>query len=84
MFDPTDPETFWLNTTNIALGIVTLICLVAVATVVLQEVVARVRARRTVESDDHAFAHPELGLTMADGGERTDDHTPADHPKSKR
>jgi uncharacterized membrane protein YcjF (UPF0283 family) len=74
MFDPTDPETFWLNTTNIALGAVTLICIVAVVSVVFREVLQRVRSRvrATVHADDHAFAHPELGLTMADGGERLD------------
>ena len=88
MFDPTDPETFWLNATNIALGAVTLICIIAVASVVFREVLARVRARvvEVLPSDDHAFAHPELGLTMADGGERLDKpagrNAVADDPKN--
>lgn len=74
MFNFNDPETFWLNVTNIALGVVTLVCLIAVATVVFKEVLARVRQRAAVlvERDDHAFVMPELGLTMADGGERLD------------
>ena len=74
MFNFNDPETFWLNVTNIALGVVTLVCLIAVGTVVFKEVLARVRQRAAVlvERDDHAFVMPELGLTMADGGERLD------------
>jgi hypothetical protein len=74
VFDFNDPETFWLNVTNIALGVVTLVCLLAVAGVVFKEVVQRVRQRATVlaANDDHAFVMPGLGLTMADGGERLD------------
>jgi hypothetical protein len=30
-----------------------------------------------VAADDHAFATPELGVTMADGGERIDAGEPA-------
>jgi len=74
MFDPSDPETFWLNATNIGLGLVTLIAFVSVAVVAFREIAQRVRSRATVPvaGDDHAFMHPELGLTMADGGERID------------
>jgi hypothetical protein len=72
MFDPMEVETFWLNATNIALGVVTLICVSVVGFVSFQElrdrVLVRVRGRLT--NDDHAFLHDELGLTMADGGER--------------
>ncbi|MCI0614088.1 hypothetical protein L0244_13970 [bacterium] len=73
MFNMND-ETFWLNVTNIALGVVTLACVVLFVGVVLQEVVERVRKHVPVFSpkDDHAFVLPELGLTMADGGERLD------------
>jgi hypothetical protein len=70
MFDINDPNTFWLNVTNIGLGVVTLICLAVVGYGVVQEVLVRVRKRRTIEADDHAMLVPELGLTMADGGER--------------
>ena len=74
MFDFNDPETLWLNVTNIGLGLVTLVCLTFVAQGLYKEVVARIRKRATVpvEHDDHAFVVPELGLTMADGGERID------------
>jgi hypothetical protein len=67
-------ETFWLNVTNIALGVVTLACVVLFVGVVFQEVVERVRKHVpiAVEKNDHAFVLPELGLTMADGGERLD------------
>ena len=72
MFDPMEVETFWLNATNIALGLVTLICASVVGVVTFQEVRERVlvRVRARVTDDDHAFLHHELGLTMADGGER--------------
>ena len=77
-----DPSTYWLTLTNVALGAVTLICLVAVAAGVLQEVAARRKkaaaASRLDEelaslvagmADAHAFRVPGLGITMADGGE---------------
>ncbi|KAA0227379.1 hypothetical protein KJ068_15685 [bacterium] len=76
MFDWSNPETFWLNVTNIALGVATLICCVVLAAGVLQEVVVRLRRRAEVPAklDDHAFALPKLGLTMADGGEKQDEN----------
>ncbi|NUO80454.1 hypothetical protein HUU05_10290 [candidate division KSB1 bacterium] len=78
MFDWSDPETFWLNVTNIALGAATLICCVVLAFGVLQEVVERLRKRAAVPvlRDDHAFALPKLGLTMADGGEKHEEDKP--------
>jgi hypothetical protein len=79
-----DPSTYWLNIMNIALGVVVLLCCAAVAYGVMQEVAARRRRRvaaagldREVSDlvtayDGHAFHVPELGLTMADGGEPVD------------
>ena len=90
MFGPSDPETFWLNATNIGLGIVTLIAFVTVAVVAFREIAQRVRSRATVPvaGDDHAFMHAELGLTMADGGERLDkkpeSEKTAGKPKAKK
>ena len=72
MFDISDPKTFWLSITNIGLGIVVVICCVAVARTFLVELFAR-RSERVSEGlafDDHTFMEPELGLTMADGGEK--------------
>ena len=70
MFDLNDPNTFWLNVTNIALGVVTLICCVVVGYGVVQEVLVRIRKRKAnlVEADDHALIVTDLGITMADGG----------------
>jgi hypothetical protein len=78
-----DPETYWLNITNAALGVVVLLCVAAVAIGVLQELYARRKLRthaldREVKDllasygDNHAFDVPGLGLTMADGGEPVD------------
>ncbi|MDD5543100.1 MAG: hypothetical protein PHX83_07985 [Acidobacteriia bacterium] len=68
MFNATDPATFWLNLTNVALGLVTLACVIVVGRVVYSEMVM-IRKRKSVKEDDHAFLIPELGFTMADGGE---------------
>jgi hypothetical protein len=77
-----DPSTYWLNVTNIALGVVVLICCIAVGIGVLQELAARSKKRAALSkldrevadlvasiSDGHAFNVPGLGVTMADGGE---------------
>ena len=73
--DVFEPQTMWLNITNIGLGIVTLACIGAVAWGVAVEVAERVarKARVAVERDDHAFIVHGLGVTMADGGEKHDD-----------
>lgn len=77
-----DPSTYWLTITNIALGLVTLICCAAVALGVVQELAARRKKKSALSkldtevatlvasfSDGHAFHVPSLGVTMADGGE---------------
>ncbi|MBZ5575435.1 MAG: hypothetical protein LAP40_02615 [Acidobacteriia bacterium] len=77
-----DPSTYWLTMTNLALGVVVLICCGAVAFGVLQELIARKRKRAAESTLDrevadlaatytggHAFHLPGLGVTMADGGE---------------
>jgi len=77
-----DPSTYWLNVTNIALGLVVLICCGAVALGILQELAARHRRRAAESALDrevaglaadytggHIFHVPGLGVTMADGGE---------------
>jgi hypothetical protein len=72
VFDISDPKTLWLNLTNIALGLVTLVCLALIAKAVWGDL--RARARKTVDGvvDSHAYTVDGLGLTMADGGERLD------------
>ena len=77
-----DPSTYWLTITNIALGLATLICVVAIGIGVVQELAARSKKRAALSkldsevadlvasySDGHAFDIPSLGVTMADGGE---------------
>ncbi len=72
MFELSDPKTYWLNITNIGLGLVTLACLVALVRGVLYDIFERFRgkAAEAPQVDDHTFFEPELGLTMADGGEK--------------
>lgn len=62
-----DPGSFWLNVTNLALGGAVLACIVVIARAVVQELTAR---RRT---DPYAISVEELGMMMADGGEELDD-----------
>jgi hypothetical protein len=81
MYGADGPDTFWLNFTNIALGLVTLACVIAIAGGVARELLLRWERRAALE-DDHAFATPELGVTMADGGERIDERKPAP-PKAR-
>jgi len=77
-----DPSTYWLTITNVGLGVVTLICCIAVALGVLQELAAKRKKKAALSEldhevsdlaasfgDGHAFHTPQLGLTMADGGE---------------
>jgi len=82
MYGPDGPDTFWLNFTNIALGLVTLACLIAIAGGVARELLLRWQRRAVASADDHAFATPGLGVTMADGGERIDERKPAP-PKAR-
>jgi hypothetical protein len=64
-----DSKTFWLNITNIGLGLVTLACLLLAARAFLGDLLDRVFATRTAEQDVRMFVVPVLGTTMADGGE---------------
>lgn len=67
-------EVFWLNVTNLVLGLATLTCLMVLGYAVFRELRERVKARATepVRIDDHAFMIDGLGVTMADGGEKID------------
>ena len=74
-----DPETYWLNVTNLVLGAVVILCVLIMAGGIAHEIIGRMRARRRLGveleremrllHDDHAFDVPGLGITMADGGE---------------
>lgn len=77
-----DNWVFWLNVTNIALGVVVLLAAALVAYGVVWELaIRRKKVRRLAHVDaemqamlqnefPHHLAVPELGLTMADGGEQ--------------
>ena len=75
MFDIFNSETFWLDATNVMLGLVTVICVAIVGRVAFKEIRARVisHARIPLAQDSHAFNLADLGITMADGGMRIDE-----------
>jgi hypothetical protein len=62
-----DPDVRWLVITNWTLFAVTMACV----GIVLYGVVMQLLKKRSERTDDHAVMVPELGLTMADGGEPT-------------
>lgn len=75
-----DPDTVWLNVTNIALGVIVILCAAIMLAGIAHELISRGRKRRRIDAeldsdmrlfnDDHAFDSPQLGITMADGGEK--------------
>jgi hypothetical protein len=77
-----DPQTFWVNATNLVLGVVTLCCVALIGSVVINEILERTAARLAarLRDDDHAIRVGDLGMTMADGGERVDDDETATGP----
>lgn len=75
--DWSNPQTIWLNVTNLFLGIVTLLAVAGVGFACLWEVAQR-RSKKHASQDSHAWFDPELGLTMADGGEPV---KPGDQPR---
>jgi hypothetical protein len=88
---------FWLNVTNIALGVCVLLAAAVVAYGVVWELVIRRQKARSLAHVDaemramlhnefpHHLAVPELGLTMADGGEqvKSKPSKPADDKNKK-
>lgn len=71
---PTDSEILWFNLTNVGLGLATLAAIAVLAWAVVRELAERAKSRvATRDLDPHAAFIPELGLTMADGGEKVDE-----------
>ena len=72
---PTDSGILWLNLTNAGLGLATLAGIAALAWAVVRELGERAKSRVAVREplDPHAAFLPELGLTMADGGEKVEE-----------
>jgi hypothetical protein len=73
-----DPQTLWLNLTNLALGVVTLAAVLVLVCGVGRELVLRRRKANALDAEmramlrdepGHIMSVPGLGLTMADGGE---------------
>ena len=75
-----DPQTLWLNITNIVLAVVTVLALLIGIAGVGWEVIRRRRRDREmahIDEELHAmFGGGEVGLTMADGGEPVDPQAP--------
>ena len=66
-------ETMWLTITNIALGLVVLAGCIVVLRVFAVELFARLRnSFAASHASEHELFVSDLGLTMADGGERVD------------
>ncbi len=65
-------STFWVNLTNIALGLATIICLAIVFYAAGKEIFNRLKktSKAKTQEDPHVLDVPELGLTMTDGGEK--------------
>ncbi|MGB7435517.1 MAG: hypothetical protein WBR26_15015 [Candidatus Acidiferrum sp.] len=88
---------FWLNVTNIALGVIVVLAVLLVAYGVVWELVIRHKKQSGVNDVNaemqamlhndfgHSLTVPELGLTMADGGEhvKAEEKKPTDEKKSK-
>jgi hypothetical protein len=72
MLEFSNASTFWVDLTNIALGVATLICFGIVIYAAVKEVLVRARKRSAAHATDdpHVLDVPELGLTMTDGGEK--------------
>ena len=71
-----DPQALPLNLTNAVFGLVCVLLVLAVAIGILLELSRRRRVPQP--SDPKRFRTPELGVTMADGGEPVDPPTRQD------
>jgi hypothetical protein len=71
--DWSNPETLWINVTNLAMGLFVLLALVGMAWAFVGDLrdksKANAQQRPAAGLSAHTFFEPELGLTMADGGE---------------
>jgi hypothetical protein len=72
MWDFLNANEFWLLLVNAVLGLTTLICMLVIGRVAIREVTEKRKVNRWLREldDDHAFVVSDLGITMADGGER--------------
>jgi hypothetical protein len=93
--DWSDPQTLWLNATNLGLGLICLVALAAIGYGIVWDLVAKRRKATEPDLDRevrsmletmgaHAFHTPELGLTMADGGEPETPAKPKPEPRKTK
>ncbi len=80
MFDLSDPRS-WTYFTNWVLVVVAFIAAGFIGYGVLREKRARQANRGQSVNDAHTFVLPDLGITMADGGEKVTAKKPA-NPKT--
>ena len=91
---PSETWVFWLNITNLVLGIVVVLAALAVGYGLVWEFVLRhkkahgaaanvdVEFQKMLQDEfAHSMPHPELGFTMADGGDML--NPPPQAPKDK-
>jgi hypothetical protein len=72
VLDQGSPSTFWLNLTNIGLGIVALCFVLIGVWTGLREILQRHLPARDHAGELRFSGYPVLGATMADGGEPID------------
>jgi hypothetical protein len=80
MFDLSDPRS-WTYFTNWVLVVVAFVAAGFIGYGVLREKRARQIARGHSANDAHTLVLPDLGITMADGGEKVSEKKPADSKK---
>jgi hypothetical protein len=78
MWDFLNANEFWLLFVNAILGLTTLICMLVIGRVAIREIVEKRNVGKWLKEldDDHAFVVSDLGVTMADGGERVENARP--------
>lgn len=67
-------KTFWLTLTNITLGLAVLLSLLALFTTLIRDMLRRLKTNRSAkyQREDYLHEQYQLGIRMADGGERLD------------
>ena len=75
MLGLTRPDTLWLISVNILLGLAIIMCSVLIAMNFLKEIKKRKRQKsdQSKVPDDYLNGLKDLGVTMPDGGEKIDE-----------
>ncbi len=84
LFDPNQPDAFWLDLTNAALGVFCLVCFLAIGWGAWRDLQLRARQKsiHLYHTDAHTHFDPALGASMADGGEPIE--TPPEPPRKAK